>query len=48
LVSDNPGITVAQAADRLGMSRPNALYAVASRLTREGKVTKRGAQYHAA
>jgi len=48
LVTDNPGITVAQAASKMGMPRANALYSVASRLSREGKVAKRGTGYHAA
>jgi len=48
LVGDNPGITVAQAATKFGMASPNALYAVASRLAREGKVTKQGTGYHLA
>jgi hypothetical protein len=48
LVTDNPGITVAQAASKMGMQRANALYSVASRLSREGKVTKQGTGYHAA
>jgi hypothetical protein len=30
------------------MARPNALYSVASRLAKEGKVTKRGTGYHVA
>ena len=46
LVTDNPGITVAQAASKMGMARANALYSVASRLSREGKVTKQGTGYH--
>jgi len=48
LVTDNPGITVAQAASKMGMPRANALYSVASRLSREGKVAKRGTGYHVA
>jgi hypothetical protein len=48
LVRDTPGITVAQAAGKMGMARPNALYSVASRLAKEGKVTKRGTGYHVA
>jgi hypothetical protein len=48
LVTDNPGITVAQAASKMGMQRANALYSVASRLSREGKVTKQGTGYHLA
>jgi hypothetical protein len=44
-VKEQPGITVAQAAKKLGVSPPNALYALAKRLIKEGEVTKRGAGY---
>jgi transposase-like protein len=44
-VREQPGISVAQAAKKLGVSPPNALYALAKRLINEGEVTKRGAGY---
>jgi hypothetical protein len=44
-VKEQPGITVAQAAKKLGVSPPNALYALAKRLVKEGEVTKAGAGY---
>jgi hypothetical protein len=44
-VKKQPGITVAQAAKKLGVSPPNALYALAKRLVKEGEITKTGAGY---
>jgi transposase-like protein len=44
-VKEQPGITVAQAAKKLGVSPPNALYALAKRLLKEGEITKAGAGY---
>jgi Fic family protein len=44
-VKEQPGITVAQAAKKLGVSPPNALYALAKRLVKEGELTKAGAGY---
>jgi hypothetical protein len=45
VVKEQPGITVVQAAKKLGVSPPNALYALAKRLVKEGEVTKRGTGY---
>jgi hypothetical protein len=44
-VKEQPGITVAKAAKKLGISPPNALYALAKRLVKEGEITKAGAGY---
>jgi hypothetical protein len=44
-VKEEPGITVAQAAKRLKVSPPNALYALAKRLVKEGEIAKTGAGY---
>jgi transposase-like protein len=44
-VKEQPGITVAQAAKKLGVTPPNALYALAKRLVKDGEITKTGAGY---
>jgi predicted ArsR family transcriptional regulator len=44
-VKDKPGITVAEIAKQIGVSPPNALYALANRLAKAGKVVKSGAAY---
>ena len=44
-VKEQPGITVAQAAKKLGVNPPNALYALAKRLVKDGEITKTGAGY---
>ena len=44
-VKEQPGITVAQAAKKLGVDPPNALYVLAKRLAKEGEITKTGAGY---
>jgi transposase-like protein len=44
-VKEQPGITVAKAAKKLGISPPNALYALAKRLVKEGEIIKAGAGY---
>ena len=44
-VKDKPGITVAEIAKQIGVSPPNALYALANRLAKAGKVVKSGAEY---
>ena len=47
-VRQNPGITVAELADRLGMKQRNYLYRVMANLQSEGAVRKRGRGFHAA
>jgi hypothetical protein len=42
LVRQNPGITVAQIADRLGMKQRNYLYRIMANLQSEGAVDKQG------
>jgi hypothetical protein len=42
LVRQNPGITVAEIADRLGMKQRNYLYRIMANLQSEGAVDKRG------
>jgi hypothetical protein len=44
-VKEEPGITVAQAAKKLRVSPPNALYALAKRLVKDGEIAKTGAGY---
>jgi transposase-like protein len=44
-VKEKPGITVAEIAKKLGVSPPNALYTLAKRLVKQGKVVKSGAGY---
>lgn len=44
-VKDKPGITVAEIAKQIGVSPPNALYALANRLAKAGRVVKSGAEY---
>jgi hypothetical protein len=46
-VRKNPGITVAELADRLGMKQRNYLYRVMSNLQSEGAVKKRGRGFYA-
>ncbi len=45
VLGGQPGVTVAQAAKKLGVKPPNALYALAKQLIAEGKVIKRGTGY---
>jgi hypothetical protein len=47
LVSDNPGITASDIARRMSI-KPNYLYRVMSDLEKEGRVSKRGREYHPA
>jgi hypothetical protein len=47
LVTDNPGITASQIAERMKI-KPNYLYRVLAELEREGKVRKDGRAYTAA
>jgi hypothetical protein len=47
LVAERPGITVAEAAERLGTSR-NALYNLTGRLQREGRLRKQGRGFYPA
>jgi transposase-like protein len=44
-VQGQSGITVAEIARKIGVSPPNALYALAKRLVTEGKLTKSGSGY---
>jgi len=46
LVQDNPGITISELADRMGIKQ-NYLYRVMPGLADEGKVTKSGRGWHA-
>ena len=45
LVTDNPGITIPELADRMGIKQ-NYLYRVMPGLAEEGKVTKSGRGWH--
>lgn len=45
IVGESPGITVAQAADKMGMAGPNYLYRVAGQLAEQGKLRKDGAKF---
>ena len=47
-VRQNPGITVAELAPKLGIKHKNYLYRVLAGLQQEGAVTKQGRGYHAA
>jgi hypothetical protein len=47
-VRQNPGITVAELAPKLGIKHKNYLYRVLGGLQQEGAVTKQGRGYHAA
>jgi hypothetical protein len=47
-VRQNPGITVAELAPKLGIKHKNYLYRVMSGLQEDGAVNKRGRGYHAA
>jgi transposase-like protein len=47
LVEKQPGITVADAAKRLGTT-PNSLYQVTSRLQNAGRIRKQGRGFHPA
>jgi hypothetical protein len=47
LVGDNPGITASDIARRMSI-KPNYLYRVMSDLEKEGRVSKRGREYHPA
>jgi Winged helix-turn-helix DNA-binding len=47
LVGDNPGISASDIARRMSI-KPNYLYRVMSDLEKEGRVTKRGREYHPA
>jgi hypothetical protein len=47
-VRQNPGITVAELAPKLGIKHKNYLYRVMSGLQEDGAVAKRGRGYHAA
>jgi hypothetical protein len=47
LVRQNPGITVTELADRLGMKQRNYLYRITSNLESDGAITKRGRELHA-
>ena len=46
-VRQNPGITVAELADRLGMKQRNYLYRIMSNLQSEGAVSKQGRGFYA-
>ena len=46
-VRQNPGITVAELAPKLGIKHKNYLYRVMSGLQEEGAVAKKGRGYHA-
>ena len=47
LVADDPGITASQIATRMKI-KPNYLYRVLGELEKEGRVKKKGRQYHPA
>ena len=47
-VRQNPGITVAELAPKLGIKHKNYLYRVLAGLQQDGAVTKQGRGYHAA
>jgi len=46
-VSDNPGIRASEIATKMNI-KPNYVYRVMSELQEDGKVTKKGREYHAA
>ena len=48
VVQEQPGITVTEAATKLGMDSPTLLYQVARRLTEDGQLRKEGSGYHPA
>jgi hypothetical protein len=48
VVRDNPGITVSELGDKLGIKQKNYLYRVMSNLQADGAVRKRGRGYSAA
>jgi hypothetical protein len=47
-IRENPGITVSEIGDRLGMKQKNYLYRVVANLQSEGAVKKQGKGYKAA
>ena len=48
VVRQNPGITVSELGDQLGISQKNYLYRVMANLQEDGAVRKEGKGYHAA
>lgn len=47
-VQEQPGITVTEAAKKIGMGEPTGLYQVAKQLTENGQLRKDGSGYHPA
>ena len=48
VVRQNPGITVSELGDKLGVKQKNYLYRVMNNLAADGQVRKEGKGYHAA
>jgi hypothetical protein len=46
IISDNPGITVAELGKKMRLKAPNYLYRVLPGLEKEGRIRKRGSGYH--
>ncbi len=45
VVREQPGITVAEASKKIGLTAPNALYPLAKKLVKEKAITKKGSGY---